>query len=327
MRIGELAQRAGVTVKAVRYYERIGLITPDREVNGYRVFSDPHVRAVTEIRKLGSLGISPSQAAPFLECLDAGHEHGDECVSSLAVYRDAIAEIDRVMAELTLRRTDLQERLDAGASRTFPQQRPPEHTQKETEMADYMILPDGLPAPEDDGAAQHLPGLALPPLTLPTSDGGSARLDALGPGRTVIYLYPLTGRPGVDLPDGWDAIPGARGCSTEACSFRDHFTELREAGAARVFGMSSQSVDYQAEVVDRLRLPFTMLSDESFALADALRLPTFAAEGHERLYSRLTLIVADGAIEHVFYPIFPPNTHAQQVLEWLEAHPQTDTIA
>lgn len=185
-------------------------------------------------------------------------------------------------------------------------------------MADYTILPEGLPVPEDDGAADHLPGALMPSLELPTSDGRAVRLAELGPGRTVVYLYPLTGRPGVDLPEGWDAIPGARGCSTEACDFHDHFAQLREAGAERVYGMSSQDPGYQAEVVDRLRLPFAMISDESFALADALDLPTFAASGHERLYARLTLIVRDGAIEHVFYPIFPPNTHAQRVLDWLE---------
>lgn len=126
-------------------------------------------------------------------------------------------------------------------------------------MTDYTTLPAGLPVPEDDGAADHLPGTPLPELTLPTSDGGRLRLDDLAPGRTVIYLYPLTGRPGVDLPEGRDGIPGARGCSTEACDFRDHFADLRDAGAARVFGMSSQDPAYQAEVVDRLRLPLTMI--------------------------------------------------------------------
>jgi len=192
---------------------------------------------------------------------------------------------------------------------------------KENTMADFTVLPEGLPVPEDDGAADHLPGMSMPELTLATSAGASVELQALPAGRTIVYLYPLTGRPGVDLPEGWDAIPGARGCSTEACDFRDHFADLRDAGAAAVYGMSSQSPEYQAEVVDRLGLPFPMISDEGMLLADALRLPTFAAEGHERLYSRLTLVVRDGSIEHVFYPIFPPNTHAQQVLAWLREHP------
>jgi peroxiredoxin len=184
-------------------------------------------------------------------------------------------------------------------------------------MTDYTVLPDNLPVPEDDGAADHLTGLAMPALTLPASDGSTVDLAALGPGRTIIYLYPLTGRPGVDLPEGWDSIPGARGCSTEACDFRDHFADLQQAGAARVYGMSSQDPEYQAEVVTRLRLPFAMLSDERFALGEAIGLPTFAAPGHDRLYARLTLVVRDGLIEHVFYPIFPPNTHAQEVLAWL----------
>jgi peroxiredoxin len=142
-----------------------------------------------------------------------------------------------------------------------------------------------------------------------------------GAARTIIYLYPLTGRPGVDLPPGWDAIPGARGCSTEACDFRDHFVDLQRAGASQVYGLSSQDPGYQAEVVQRLHLPFAMLSDPRFTLADALSLPTFTAPGHDRLYSRLTLVLRNGQIEHVFYPIFPPNTHAQQVLAWLEEHP------
>jgi peroxiredoxin len=188
-------------------------------------------------------------------------------------------------------------------------------------MTDFTTLPDDLPAPEDDGAAEHLPGATLPHLTLPASDGTRVDLAGLGDGRTVLYLYPLTGRPGVELPEGWDEIPGARGCSTEACDFRDHFADLRKAGANQVYGVSSQDPDYQAEVVERLRLPFVMLSDPEFALAGALGgLPTFAAPGHERLYKRLTLIVAGGRVEHVFYPVFPPNTHAQQVLDWLTGH-------
>jgi peroxiredoxin len=192
---------------------------------------------------------------------------------------------------------------------------------KEATMTDYTTLPENLPVPLDDGAADHLPSLAIPKLTLPAADGSTVALDKLGVGRTVIYLYPLTGRPGIDLPDGWDSIPGARGCSTEACDFRDHFDELRAAGVDAVYGLSSQDTEYQSEVVDRLRLPFTMLSDQRFDLADALNLPTFEATGHDRLYSRLTLVIRDGRIEHVFYPIFPPNTHARQVLAWLKANP------
>lgn len=188
-------------------------------------------------------------------------------------------------------------------------------------MSDFTTLPDDLPVPTDDGAADHLPGMSMPAISLRTSDGRSVNLAELDGGRAIIYLYPMTGRPGVDLPAGWDAIPGARGCSTEACDFRDHFADLRAAGAAQVWGMSSQDPDYQAEVVERLRLPFAMISDPRFELGDALRLPTFSAPGHERLYARLTLVVRAGRIEHVFYPIFPPNTHAQDVLAWLRANP------
>ncbi|HEY0168919.1 MAG TPA: peroxiredoxin [Jatrophihabitans sp.] len=189
-------------------------------------------------------------------------------------------------------------------------------------MTAYTTLPDDLPAPQDDGAADHLPGLPMPALSLRASDGQAVDLGALGPGRTVIYLYPRTGQPGVELPQGWNAIPGARGCTPESCGFRDHFADLRAAGVAAVWGLSSQDPDYQAEAVHRLHLPFGMLSDPQFALADALNLPTFAAAGHDRLYSRLTLVVRDGAIEHAFYPVFPPDTHAQQVLDWLLANPR-----
>ncbi|MDO5053468.1 MAG: peroxiredoxin [Pseudoclavibacter sp.] len=188
-------------------------------------------------------------------------------------------------------------------------------------MSDYTTLPEGLPVPRDDGAAEHLPGTAMPGLALRASDGRSVDLGRLGQGRSVIYLYPLTGRPGVALPEGWDRIPGARGCTTEACDFRDHFEQLRAAGAERVFGLSSQEPAYQAEAVERLHLPFPMLSDPAFRLAAALRLPTFTAAGHARLYARLTLVVQDGVIEHAFFPIFPPNRHAQQVLDWLRRRP------
>jgi len=191
----------------------------------------------------------------------------------------------------------------------------------DTGAADPFPLPPGLPVPEDDGAADHLPGQPMPALTLPATDGSQVQLAALGAGRTVIYLYPMTGRPGVDLPEGWDDIPGARGCTPESCGFRDLMADLADAGAGRVFGLSSQSSDYQREAVSRLHLPFSMLSDEGLALAAALGLPTFEAGGMT-LYRRLTMIITDGVIEHVFYPIFPPDQHAQEVLGWLRAHPR-----
>jgi peroxiredoxin len=136
----------------------------------------------------------------------------------------------------------------------------------------------------------------------------------------VLYVYPLTGRPGVDLPEGWDAIPGARGCTAEACGFRDHHADLRDAGAARVYGLSSQDRDYQRELAGRLRLPFAMLSDQAFTLRHMIGLPVFAAGGM-LLYRRLTLIVAGGAIERVFYPVAAPERHAAEVLDWLRKQP------
>lgn len=311
MRIGELAERAQASIKAVRYYEQLGLVQPERLSNGYRDYSDHDLRVVSEIRALSGFGITPARAAPFIACLEAGHQHSDECPASLAAYRDSITELDRTIASLASRREHLVARLQQGASRT---------TRTEiTTVIDYSkVLPDNLPVPVDDGAANHLVGLVMPSLAFAATDGRKVNLAELGRGRAVVYLYPLTGVPGTDLPEGWDAIPGARGCSTEACDFRDHFTLLRDVGVESVLGISSQDSDYQREVVDRLRLPFPMLSDPTFALAEALTLPTFAAPGHERLYARLTLIVKDGSIEHVFYPIFPPNTHAQQVLDWLQ---------
>lgn len=179
---------------------------------------------------------------------------------------------------------------------------------------DFSELPKDLPPPADDGAASHLQGTKLPDLDLPATDGGSVNLAALR-GRFVIYIYPMTGRPGVPLPEGWDAIPGARGCTPQSCSFRDHYAELRSL-QADVFGLSAQATEYQREVRDRLRLPFQLLSDNSLQLKRSLRLPTFVAGGME-LFKRLTLMVENGRIEKVFYPVFPPDRNADDVLAWL----------
>jgi peroxiredoxin len=242
-------------------------------------------------------------------------DHADDCPSSLAGYRNAIDELTTRIQTLTERRAVLVERLRQAAHRSRAQPVP-----EETQMSNLNQLPADLPIPPDDGAADHLPGLTMPQIGLSSTADDTIQLQAIGEGRSVLYIYPLTGRPDVDLPDGWDAIPGARGCTSEACHFRDHQGELTAAGAARVFGLSSQDTAYQQEVVDRLRLPFRMLSDTEFRLADALGLPTFEAGG-TRLYKRLTLIVRDEKIEHVFYPVFPPNEHAQQVLTWLLDNP------
>ena len=175
-------------------------------------------------------------------------------------------------------------------------------------------LPQGIPAPTDDGAADHLPGMRLPSVPLSSTSGGTVDLSALSEA-TVVYCYPMTGRPDRDLPQGWDEIPGARGCTLQSCSFRDHHAELRELGA-RVFGLSTQSTGYQREAVVRLHLPFELLSDEDLAFAGALSLPTFEADGMI-LIKRLTLVLEDGRIEKVFYPVFPPGKNADEVLAWL----------
>jgi peroxiredoxin len=185
---------------------------------------------------------------------------------------------------------------------------------------DPTLLPSDLPVPEDDGAAEHLVAVVLPDVALPATDGTTIRLTELGAGRTVIYAYPMTGTPGVEPPDGWDEIPGARGCTPESCAFRDHHAELARAGAA-VLGLSTQPTDVQREAAERLRLPFALLSDAALELTSALRLPSMVVEG-TTMIKRLTLVVRDGRIEHVFYPVFPPDAHAAEVLAWLREHPR-----
>jgi peroxiredoxin len=189
-----------------------------------------------------------------------------------------------------------------------------------------LVLPDDLPRPADDGAADHLPGMAMPPLALPATSGAALRVDRVPDGfqRLVIYVYPMTGRPGTALPDGWDDIPGARGCTPESCGFRDHAADIAAAGAD-VAGLSAQDTADQREAAERLRLPFPLLSDADGELRDALRLPSFRVDSMT-LLKRLTLVLrraADGAavIEHVFYPVFPPDRHPDEVLGWLSSRP------
>ena len=184
---------------------------------------------------------------------------------------------------------------------------------------DLSEFPADLPVPEDDGAAAHLTGTTFPDITLPATDGSNVSLTALS-GRTVIYAYPRTGKPGQAMPTGWDDIPGARGCTPQSCGFRDHFAELKDLGTAAVFGLSTQDSAYQREARDRLQLPFELLSDEDLTLSKAIDLPLFEADGMT-LMKRLALIVRDGRIEHVFYPVFPPDRCATDVIEWLKGNP------
>ena len=177
-----------------------------------------------------------------------------------------------------------------------------------------------IPAPLDDGAAAHLEGLAVPPIGLVATNDTSVMLATL-PGRTVVFGYPRTGEPGkIALVDDWDLIPGARGCTPQTCAFRDLFAELKAAGAAHVFGLSTQSNEYQTEMASRLHLPFPVLSDERLELTQALDLPTMEVAGLIML-KRLALIIDDGRISHVFYPVFPPDRNAGDVLAWLKANP------
>ena len=186
-------------------------------------------------------------------------------------------------------------------------------------MTDVTALPPDLPAPKDDGAADHLPGMRLPSLTLPATSGGTVDLSASS-GRTVLYVYPATGVPGQPLPsDDWDTIPGARGCTPQSCAFRDHHAELADLGAA-VLGLSRQTPDAQAEAAARLHLPFALLSDMDGRLTEALRLPTFETGGRTFL-KRMTLVLRDGAIEHALYPVFPPDRSADDAIAWLRANP------
>jgi peroxiredoxin len=178
-----------------------------------------------------------------------------------------------------------------------------------------------IPAPQDDGAARHLIGAALPPISLLATDKTMVTLAELS-GRTVVFGYPRTGEPGkIALVDDWDMIPGARGCTPQTCAFRDLFADLKAAGAEHVFGLSTQSNAYQSEMAGRLHLPFPVLSDEALELTRALNLPTMEIAGLTMI-KRLALIVDDGRITHVFYPVFPPDRNAGDVLAWLKANPR-----
>ncbi len=179
---------------------------------------------------------------------------------------------------------------------------------------------DALPTPTDDGAADHLIGLHLPDIALASTSGGEMSIKNVSPGRWIMFIYPRTGVPGQAEPIGWAGIPGAKGCTAEACSFRDNLAQLYEAGARCVTGLSVQSSTYQREAVERLHLPYPLLSDENGRLAGALKLPTFTVAGLT-LLKRMTLVVDGQTIRHVFYPVFPADAHAEQVRAWLRANP------
>ena len=177
---------------------------------------------------------------------------------------------------------------------------------------DPYVLPEGLPVPVDDGAADHLAGVALPDLVLPSSHGAVNVRDF-----DVVYVYPRAGRPGREMLPGWDDIPGARGCTPQSCAFRDRTAELSRHGI-RVAGLSAQSLEDQVEFAQRNRMPFPVVSDEWLDLARDPGLPTFDVAGLT-LYKRLTFVAEEGRIVKLFYPVFPPDRNAQDVLDWLES--------
>ena len=180
---------------------------------------------------------------------------------------------------------------------------------------DFTKLPPNLPVPMDDGACDHLLHMQIAAIPLNATVGGTVSLPAVKAERTIVYCYPRTGEPGKPSPDGWDAIPGARGCTPQSCSMRDNHHAIRRLGGD-VFGMSTQSTSYQQEAANRLHLPFALLSDQQLKMTHALRLPTFEVQGWT-LIKRLTIVIHEGKIEKVFYPVFPPDKHGEQVAAWL----------
>ncbi|MFZ3358959.1 MAG: peroxiredoxin [Xanthobacteraceae bacterium] len=180
---------------------------------------------------------------------------------------------------------------------------------------DPTYLPPDIPAPADDGAARHLTGMTVPDIALVATSGPAVNLAKLA-GRTVLYVYPRTGVPGVDAPPGWDDIPGARGCTPQSCGFRDHFAELQRLGVAQVYGLSTQDTGYQREAAERLHLPFPILSDAGLKLTRAINLPTFSTSGMT-LLKRMALVIDGSTIVKAFYPVFPPDQNAAEVVTWL----------
>jgi DNA-binding transcriptional MerR regulator/peroxiredoxin len=293
MRVGELARRTGTTVRALRYYEAAGLVVPRRLSNGYRDYDGLAERQVAQIRELTALGLTVEETRPFVESIGDGS--GDVCAAALATFRSTVTSLKERIGELTAQRDALDARIDEAARR----------------------VATGAPAPADAGAAPAgLVGGPLPALHFYATDGRPVDLHALGPGRSVVFVYPLTGRPGVDLPRGLLEVHGARASTDQATWLRDHHAEILAAGAARVYGLSAQSTGYQRELAHRLRLPYPLIPDPRLTLAAATGLPTRTTAGLA-LYDRLTLVVTDDVVEHVFHPVPDPAAHPLEVMRWL----------
>ncbi len=184
---------------------------------------------------------------------------------------------------------------------------------------DLYSLPRDIPAPVDDGAADHLLGMQVPPIRLLSTRGEWVDVSKQKARFVILFCYPRTGLPDQEPPKGWNQIPGARGCTPECVGFRNFYDKLREFDCA-VFGLSTQSTEYQKEMASRLDLPFAVLSDCNLALTTVLRFPTFVVDD-QVLLKRLTLVIRQRTVHHVFYPVFPPDRHAEEVLDWLRATP------
>jgi peroxiredoxin/DNA-binding transcriptional MerR regulator len=302
MRIGELMRMTGTSLRALRYYETKGIVVPRRLVNGYRYYEPIAVRQVEQIQALTALGLSVEQTRPFVECLALGHHDADDCPSSLAAYRAAIEDMSARISELIRWRDRLANHLETAAARAMPGWA----TQEAPQLSENVA-----PTPID-----QVVGRSIPPVVVAATDRSAVNLADL-PDRALVFIYPLTGRPGTDMPVGWDTIPGAKGCTVEACGFRDRHRDLLKAGAGAVYGLSTQPTDYQRELAGRLGLPFPLLSDQELELAGPLALPTIEAGG-QVLYGRATLLVEKGKVGHAWTSIPKPADHAAEVVAWLK---------
>lgn len=175
-------------------------------------------------------------------------------------------------------------------------------------------IPADLPIPLDDGACEHLENMRIPNVSLWSTDNQEINLSNLR-GWNLIFCYPMTGRPGVPIPEGWAQIPGAAGCTPQACSYRDNHAELKRNGVG-VYGISTQTSEAQKEASIRLGLSYPLLSDANHSFSSALKLPLLEVDGL-KLIKRVTLVLKDGAIKKCFYPVFPPDKNVVEVTAWL----------